>query len=264
MKSIYRALAELEASGQAGVVCTIMNSAGSVPRHTGSKMLVYPDGRILGSIGGGEVEGRVIREALEALQEGKNRVLSYKMSNPKEGDPGICGGQLEILVEPLIPQATVVVLGGGHVGKAVGHLAGWLGFRVVVSDDRPEWCTAEVHPEADELICAPIAELPERLVITAHTYLVLTTRGIDLDVDSLPKLIRSPAAYIGVIGSKRRWITTRKRMLAETDIREEELKRVHSPIGLELNAETPEEIAVSIMAEIILLRNGGSGKSMKL
>ncbi len=264
MTSIYRALAELEERGQAGVVCTIMHSAGSVPRRAGSKMLVYPDGSFIGTVGGGEVESRVIQEAMEALKEGVNRVVNYKMVNPQAGDPGICGGQLEVFVEPILPRPTVVVIGGGHVGKAVSHLASWLGFRVVVTDDRPEWCTPEVHPDADEFIVAPMDELPEQMAITPQTYLILTTRGLTVDAPGLPNLIRSPAAYIGVIGSKRRWITTRKQILADTDITEEELNRVHSPVGLELNAETPEEIALSIMAEVILARNGGTGKSMKL
>ncbi len=264
MTSIYQALAELEERGRAGVVCTVMHTAGSVPRRAGSKMLVYPDGTFIGTVGGGEVESRVIEEALKALEEGTNRVVSYKMVSPEKGDPGICGGQLEVFVEPILARPTVVVVGGGHVGKAVGHLASWLGYYVVVTDDRPEWCTPEMHPDANDLIVAPMAELTERMEITPQTYLVLTTRGVKVDVPGMPNLIRSQAAYIGVIGSKRRWITTRKQILAETDITEEELNRVHSPVGLELNAETPEEIAVSIMAEIMLLRKGGTGKSMKL
>ncbi len=264
MTSIYQAMAEIEKLGKAGVVCTIMHSAGSVPRREGSKMLVYPDGSFIGTVGGGEVESRVIQEALQALKEGTNRVVSYKMVSPEKGDPGICGGQLEVFVEPILPRSTLVVIGGGHVGKAVSHLASWLGFRVAVSDDRPEWCTPELHPDADEFVVTPLAELPEHLEITPQTYLVLTTRGLSVDAPGLPALLRSPAAYIGIIGSKRRWISTRKQILADTDVTEEELNRVHSPIGLELNAETPEEIAVSIMAEVIALRNGGTGKSMKL
>jgi len=264
MVSIYRALAELEERGETGALCTIIKSRGSVPRHTGSKMLVYANGKFIGTVGGGEVENRVIKEALEAIKEGKNRLLAYNMVNPKEGDPGICGGQLEVYVEPILSQPVVVVIGGGHVGIAVSHLASWLGFRVVVSDDRPEWCTPELHPDADQLLTVPMADLPDHIRITPNTYLVLTTRGVDLDAKGLPRLLQTPAAYIGIIGSKRRWITTRKRIMEETDLTEADLDKVHSPIGLELNAETPEEIAVSIMAEILMLRKGGTGKNMKL
>jgi xanthine dehydrogenase accessory factor len=264
MVSIYRALADLEERGESGALCTIIKSRGSVPRRTGSKMLVYADGKFIGTVGGGEVENRVIQEALEAIKEGKNRLLAYNMVNPQKGDPGICGGQLEVYVEPILAQPLLVVVGGGHVGIAVSHLASWLGFRVAVSDDRPEWCTPELHPDADVFYPVAMAELPDHLEITGNTYLVLTTRGVETDVKGLPKLLQTPAAYIGIIGSKRRWITTRKRILQETEITEAELDRVYSPIGLEINAESPEEIAVSIMAEILKLRKGGTGQEMKL
>lgn len=264
MASIFRALAELEAKGETGVLCTIIKSSGSTPRHEGSKMLVYPDGSIIGSVGGGELEHRVYNEALEALKDNKNRVLHYKMVDPKQGDPGVCGGQLEVFVEPIVPRPLLVVIGGGHVGKAVVHLASWLGFRVAVSDDRQEMCTPEANPDADEFYPVPMEELPTHLTITPNTYLVLTTRGSDVDIQGLPALLDSKAAYIGVIGSKRRWEVTRKALLELQGVTEEKLYRVHSPIGLEIRTETPEEIALSIMAEIIMLRNGGSGKSMKV
>jgi xanthine dehydrogenase accessory factor len=184
------------------------------------------------------------------------------MTDPARGDPGVCGGQVEVFVEPILPPAMIVVIGGGHVGKAVAYLAKWLGFRVAVSDDRPEFCTLEANPSADEFYNCPMAELPLRLNITPHTYLILTTRGSAVDVAGLPALLETPAAYIGVIGSRRRWSETCKK-LNEAGITDEQLKRVHSPIGLGLGAETPEEIAVSIMAEILMVRGGGSGKQMK-
>ena len=241
--SIYRAVAELEAHNEAGALCTIVRSQGSTPRHTTSKMLVYADGTFAGTIGGGEMEGRGIKEALGALQDGRPRLLQYSMTDPARGDPGVCGGQ--------------------HVGKAVVHLAHWLGFYVVVNDDRPEFCTPEAVPGADEYQLLPMAELPQKMKITPWTYLILTTRGVDIDVKGLPVLLDTSAGYIGVIGSRRRWTTTRKKLL-EYGIPAEKLDRVRSPIGLELNAETPEEIAVSIMAEIIMLRRGGDGSVMAL
>jgi xanthine dehydrogenase accessory factor len=263
MTSITRALAELEEKGQGGVLCTIIESRGSTPRHQGSKMLVYPDGQFIGTVGGGEVENRVRQEALAALKDGKSRLLRYNMVNPKEGDPGVCGGTLEVYVEPYLPAPLLVVIGGGHVGKAVAHLAKWLGFRVAVSDDRLEYCTKEANPDADLFYPVPMAELPKQLEITPWTYLVLTTRGMNVDVQGMPELLNCEQPYIGLIGSKRRWISTRTALL-EKGVPEEQLNRVVSPIGLELGAETPEEIAVSIMAQIIMLRNGGTGKSMKL
>ena len=259
--SLFQALAELEANNQAGALCTIISSQGSTPRHTGSKMLVYPNGEILGTIGGGELENRIIHEAQAAILDGKPRRLEYNLADPERGDPGVCGGQVEVFVEPIQPKPTLVVIGSGHVGKAVAHLAHWLGFRVIVNDDRPDFCTPEAVPEADLYIPAAMQELPERVAITPWTYLVLTTRGSRVDVNGLPALLDTPAAYIGLIGSKRRWETTRQKLL-ENGISEEKINRVRSPIGLELNAETPEEIAVSILAEIIMLRQGGNGRTM--
>jgi len=251
MDSIYQALAKLEIEQEPGALCTIIHSQGSTPRHTGSKMLVFADGSITGSVGGGELENRVIAAALDAMQDGQTRRLAYSMADPERGDPGVCGGSVEVFVEPILPEPKVVVVGSGHVGKAVAQLAHWLGLRVAVSDDRVELCNEEAVPEADEYYPVPMAELPDHLAITPWTYLVLTTRGADVDIEGLPALLGKDAGYIGVIGSKRRWETTRKAMQGK-GISEEAIMKVRSPIGLELNAETPEEIAVSILAEIIL------------
>mgnify|MGYP001057474972 CR=1 FL=1 len=261
MKSIFQTIAESEGNDQAIALCTIVRTRGSTPRRVASKMLVFQTGEIQGSVGGGEIERRVISAALAALRDGRPVYLEYDMVDPSQGDPGICGGQVEVYVEPIMPKPVVVVIGGGHVGKAVVHLAHWLGFRVVVSDDRPEFCNPQAVPEADAYYPVMMQELSRHLEITPWTYLILTTRGVDVDVPGLPALLDSNAAYIGVIGSRKRWLTTRKQLL-ELGVTEEKLSRIHSPIGLELNAETPEEIAVSIMAEIIMQRNGGDGRSM--
>jgi xanthine dehydrogenase accessory factor len=184
------------------------------------------------------------------------------MADPKRGDPGVCGGTVEVFVGPILPPALIVVIGAGHVGKAVAHLAKWLGFRVAVSDDRPEFCNSETVPDADAYYPIPMAELVNQLKVTHQTYIVVTSRGSSVDAVGLPPLLDSEAAYIGVIGSKRRWLTTVK-ALKEKGVADEQIAKVHSPIGLELNAETPEEIAVSIMAEIMMFKDQGTGKMMK-
>ena len=262
MKTIIQALSELEKTNESAALCTVIKSEGSTPRHVGSKMLVYPDGRFIGTVGGGELENRVIQAAFESIRSGDAQTLSYSMVDPTRGDPGVCGGTVEVFVEPILPPATVVVIGAGHVGKAVVHLAKWLGFRVAVSDDRVEFCTPEATPGADAYYPIPMADLAEQLKVTHQTFIVVTSRGSNVDAVGLPSLLRSDAAYIGVIGSKRRWLTTVK-ALKEQGVPEELVKKVHSPIGLELNAETPEEIAVSIMAEILMLKDRGTGKMMK-
>src|SRR4030043_348871 len=211
--TLFQALVDLEKNNGAGALCTIIQSKGSTPRHVTSKMLVYPNGHIIGTVGGGEVENRVIKEAIKAMDDKTPRFLAYNMANPERGDPGVCGGQVEIYVEPILPKPVLVVVGVGHVGKAVAHLAKWLGFIVVVTDDRPEFCNPQMVPEADEFYPMPMEELSSQLKITPWTYIVLTTRGIDVDIKGLPSLLDSNAAYIGVIGSKRRWTTTKNKLL---------------------------------------------------
>lgn len=259
---IFAQLAAAQARHQPVALCTVIASQGSTPRHVGSKMLVWTDGNITGTVGGGEMENRVRHAALDALQDGQPRRISYNMADPSRGDPGVCGGQVEVFVEPILPPPLLVVIGGGHVGKAVAHLGKWLGFRVAVSDDRAEFCTPAEQPDADALYPLPMSDLPGLLPIDQHTYIVLTTRGVDVDTAGLPALLDTPAAYIGVIGSRRRWATTVKALKA-SGISDEDLARIHSPIGLELHAETPEEIAVSILAEILMIRNTASGQPMK-
>ena len=262
MDSIYQSLAEIEKNNESAALCTVTSSKGSTPRHVGSKMLVYPDGHFIGTVGGGDVEHRVLDEAWMALSDGQSRLLHYNMVDPARGDPGACGGQVEVFVEPILPAPLVVVIGAGHVGKAVVHLAKWLGFRVAACDDRVEFCNPETTPDADAYYPVPMSELPKQIKIDKRTILILTTRGSGVDAAGLSPLLDSPAGYIGVIGSKRRWATTVK-ALKEKGISEEKIAKVHSPIGLELQAETPEEIAVSIMAEVMMIKHKGTGKPMK-
>jgi xanthine dehydrogenase accessory factor len=262
MATIYEQLAELERNGGDAVVCTVVRGQGSVPRHAGSKMIVFPDGRVTGTVGGGEMESRVIREALAALASGAPKVVAYSLVDPKAGDPGVCGGEIEVFVEPIKPQPTLLIIGGGHVGKALVHLGKWLGFRVVLCDDRPEFCNPDWAPGADEYLPVLIRDLPNQFKFHSQTYIVMPTRGMPVDVEGLPHLLDVPRAYLGVIGSRRRWATAMKKM-HDNGIPAEKLAQVHAPMGLELNAETPEEIALSIMAEIVMLQRGGSGESMK-
>jgi xanthine dehydrogenase accessory factor len=260
--SIYAALAALEQSGGAGAVCTIIRERGSVPRHVGSKMLVHGDGRLQGTIGGGEMESRVTAAALEAMADGQPRTLHFELVDLKAGDPGVCGGEVDIFVEPLRPPAVLLVIGAGHVGRALVHLGKWLGYRVVLADDRAEYCRPEWAPGADEYLPVAASALAGQFKFTSETYIAMPTRGAPVDVEALPHLLEQPHAYLGVIGSRRRWATAR-RMLLERGVPAEKLDAIHAPMGLELNAETPEEIAVSVLAEIIMLRRQGTGQPMQ-
>jgi xanthine dehydrogenase accessory factor len=259
--SIYQELAKMEERNDAGAVCTIIRTEGSTPRHEGSKMLVYSNGQTSGTIGGGELESRVVSEALQAMGDGRPKLLTYSMSEPERGDPGVCGGQLQIYIEPIRPKDKLVIIGAGHVGREIAHLASWLGFFVIVSDDRKQYCNAEFIPDGDEFFPVPILELTKLIEITSSTYVVMPTRNIEVDLEGLPVLLDTPAAYIGVIGSRRRWATTRKKLI-EMGVAEDKIARIRSPMGLNLRVEKPEEIALSIMAEILMLQRGGDGKPL--
>jgi len=261
MKSVYPALANLTEFGRPGILCTIISTKGSTPRREGSKMLVYPDGNFVGTIGGGEVEHRVIGEALESLKDGSPRILHYSMVDPSRGDPGVCGGELDIFIDPIMPRNKLVIVGGGHVGKEVASLGKWLGFRVAMCDDRPEFSTPETVPDADEFYSESLTDLTEYIEINSWTFVVLTTRSVDVDVSILPMFLESEAAYIGVIGSRRRWSTTKTQLLG-MEIAPEVIDKIHSPIGIDLKGETPKEIALSILAEIVMVQHNGRAKGL--
>jgi xanthine dehydrogenase accessory factor len=258
---IFTELLAAKETGEPIALATIIRTRGSVPRHAGSKMLVYEDGRISGTIGGGEMEARVVQEAVSALKEGQPRIVPYSLVDPASGDPGVCGGEVEIFIDPYQPTVTIFVIGCGHVGRAVVKLAKWLGFRVVANDDRQELATPEQTPDADIYLPCSIEQALADFKVTNNTYIVVVTRNVVLDRQILPQLVDTRAPYIGIIGSQRRWEET-KRLLREDGLNEEQIQSFHSPIGLELHAETPEEIALSIMAEIVMFRHGGSGARM--
>jgi xanthine dehydrogenase accessory factor len=260
-QQILNELLSAQEKGDPVVLATVIRTSGSVPRQSGAKMLVYPGPRISGTIGGGEMEARIISEALESLHEGQPRVVPFSLVDPERGDPGVCGGEVEVYLEPYAPPATLLVIGCGHVGKAVAALGHWLGYRVVVNDDRQELASPEHIPDADLYVPGSVADLLVEIKVHGNTYVALLTRNVGLDREILPLLAHTEAPYIGVIGSRRRWEQTKKLLLAD-GLPESELNRFHSPIGLKLNAETPEEIAVSIMAEIMMLRRGGTGQRL--
>jgi xanthine dehydrogenase accessory factor len=251
--SADRILAELSdavSGGQNVVLATVVATEGSVPRHAGTKMLVRADGSMVGTIGGGKVEDAIRNDALEVLHRGEPGLQRYALQDPERGDLGVCGGTMTVFLEPYGMPRTVVVIGAGHVGGAVVHLAHWLGYRTVVVDERPEMVSEEAIPLADIRFAGTVADALAAQPVTGKTSVVVVTRSHELDAEIVPLLLETPAGYIGVMGSKRRWETTRK-AIAASGVPDDQLDRIHHPIGLEIGAETVEEIAVSIMAEII-------------
>lgn len=236
--------------GRAVATATIVETTGSVPRRAGTKMLVFGDGSTSGTIGGGKVEAVVTQDALDAISAGTTRMETYTLQEPDRGDPGVCGGAMTIALEPYMPPPTVLVIGCGHVGQAVVDLSHWLGYRTIAVDDRADLVTAEALPNADVRFAGSVADAVAAHPITETTSVVVVTRSNELDAKIVPILLESSAQYIGVMGSKRRWSTTRD-LLTEAGVTEDSLAFVHVPIGIEIEAETVQEIAVSIMAEVI-------------
>lgn len=260
--AVTRAWLDVQQQGSPAALVTIIHTQGSIPRHVGSKMVVYPDGKIVGTIGGGQMESLVIADAQTAMKSGDTKTVEYSLTDIGAGDPGICGGTARFFIEPNTQSPTLLVVGGGHVGKALAELGKWTGFRVILSDDREAFCNPDYLPDMDGYLNIPPAELPNHITIDANTYVAAVTRGLPVDKNLIPTLLATEAAYIGLIGSRRRWALTIKELESQ-GLTREQLARVHAPLGLELNAETPKEIAVSIMAEIIMIYRGGDGKPMR-
>ena len=222
-------------------------------------MLIHEDGSTSGTIGGGKVEALVVVNALETITTRETHLTTYTLQEPLRGDPGVCGGTMTIALEPYMPAPTVLVIGAGHVGRAVVDLAHWLGYRTVAVDDRADLVTSQALPNADVLFAGDVAGAVEMHPITSDTSVVVVTRSFEMDALIVPLLLATPARYIGVMGSKRRWSSTRD-ALAGVDLTADDLLRIHAPIGIEIGAESVEEIAVSIMSEIIA-SHGASGRA---
>jgi xanthine dehydrogenase accessory factor len=213
-------------------------------------MVVHADGSIVGTVGGGKVEAAIRLDALAALEQNESGLRHYALRDPRKGDPGVCGGTMTVYLEPYMTPHTIFVIGCGHIGKAVVDLAHWLGYRTVAVDDRADLVTAEAIPLADIRFHGSVTDAVAAHPITENTSVVVVTRSHALDAQITPTLLETPARYLGVMGSERRWERTRER-LREDGVSEGALERIHNPIGLNIGAETVEEIAVSIMSEII-------------
>lgn len=254
MIDIYEKLMAANRTGNSVCYCVVIETKGSVPRRSGSKMLVYTDGSTDGSVGGGAVEAQTVEAALKALKDGKPQILHYTLNPQEEGAVGVCGGNVSVYIEPQMTQPILLILGAGHVGKSVAKFAQLLDFRVIVSDDRAELCTSEEIPGKVEFLPCLMEKIPEHLEINEQVYIVGVSRGSDVDVAGLPAILEHKPAYIGLIGSKKRWAST-KNALMELGVPEERIAWIKSPIGLYIKAETPDEIAISILAEVIQVRN---------
>ena len=260
---IARALLTAAREGPAVASCTVMGASEGTAVALGAKMLVYAE-RTLGEIGGGPLEAAVAEFARSAIPRHLVQTCAFTPAGELvEGRRAIEAADaiVEILVEVVEPAATLLVVGGGHVGLAVGQLGAMLGMEVAIIDDREDYANAERFPYGANVICGDFGEELERFPITANTYIVLVSRGHKVDELALRTVAERGAGYVGMIGSKRRTRTVLQH-LAEEGIDREALERVFTPIGLDIGAETPEEIAVSVLGEIVLVRRGGGAQPM--
>lgn len=257
---LFAAIQEVLGRGEPAALCTVVKAQGSTPRGTGAKMLVRVDGTTLGTVGGGAVEADTTRQALEALHQGTSRLVDYTLRD-EDKDPGICGGQATVFIDVLAPAPTLLIVGAGHIGQVLAQMGRLQGYRAVVCDDRAEYANREVLPGADRILVGSMPDVLNKVTITANTYVVIVTRGHKHDEAALSYLLDKKAGYLGMIGSKRKVQTVFEHLRA-AGVADEQLAQVHAPIGLRIGAQTPAEIALCILAEILLVRRGGDGRPL--
>jgi xanthine dehydrogenase accessory factor len=251
---LYEEIVRLRKDGRRGAVATIVNVRGSIPSFKTAKMLVRDDGSILGTIGGGCVEAEVWQAAREVMESEKPRTLTFDLNQDPKYDTGlVCGGTLEIFVEPILPPAELFIFGAGHVAASLYKVARIAGFDVTIIDDREAYANRERFPEAQQVIAEDFDKAAAKLLPSESSYIVIVPRGHRDDMRMLRWAVQTPARYIGMIGSKRKTITIFKELQNE-GLAAHLFDRVHAPVGLDIGAITPEEIAVSITAELIAAR----------
>lgn len=251
---IYEEIVKLKQEGRRGAVATIVNVRGSIPSFETAKMLVRDDGSIAGTIGGGCVEAEVWQAAREVMETEKPRSLTFNLNQDPKYDTGlVCGGTLDIFIEPVLPPALLYIFGAGHVSVNLYRVAKNAGFDVIVVDDREAYANRERFPEAKEVMAEDFEQAMVKLTPNEYSYIVIVTRGHRDDMRVLRWAVQSQARYVGMIGSKRKTITIFRELVKES-LKPELFERVHAPIGLDIGAITPEEIAVAITAELIAVR----------
>jgi len=251
---IYEEIVKLRREGRRGALATIVNVRGSIPSFETAKMLVRDDGSIAGTIGGGCVEAEVWQAAREVMETDKPRSLTFNLNQDPKYDTGlVCGGTLDIFVEPVFPPALLYIFGAGHVSTSLYKVASNAGFDLTVVDDRPNYANRERFPEAKEVIAEDFEQAMARITPNESSYIVIVTRGHHDDMRVLRWAVQTQARYIGMIGSKRKTIAIFKELTKE-GLPAHLFERVHAPVGLDIGAITPEEIAVAITAELIAVR----------
>lgn len=255
MEDIYRTLVEIKDQGKCSALAVVVRTKGSTPRKTGAKMIVMEDGGILGTLGGGGLEKKIIQESLEALKEGKAKLTSFTLEGSLDM---MCGGEIDVYIEPINQPEKLIIFGAGHITNALAPLMRSLDFRVTVVDDNPEKLQENGITDIEDLYSEDMESYAERLSPESNAYIIILTRGFSKDKAVLEHLIAKDFRYVGMVGSGRKISTIREDLISK-GMKKEHLSKLHAPIGLDIGAETPEEIAVSIAAEIISVKRGKRG-----
>jgi xanthine dehydrogenase accessory factor len=255
-QEVFAAVAGALDRGEPAALVTIVSTTGSTPQRVGAKMLVFGDGRQVGTIGGGCYENDAFWKAREAITNRRPQLVHYELDDDFAQETGlICGGQMSVYIEPIEPSPELYVVGAGHVGYHLANLAHEVGFRVHVVDDREKFANRERFPNAVEVLADDIPAWIERTPLPPHAYVVIVTRGHNNDLDALRALAPRDLRYLGLIGSRAKVARIYDQLVAD-NIPPNVLKQVHAPIGLDIGAVTPQEIAVSILAELIAVKHG--------
>lgn len=255
MLEIYQELVKVIAKGERAVLATIISGQGSTPRKAGAKMLIKEDGTFVGTVGGGGTEHQLRSKVTEVMKSGQPQIVHFDLSGKDGALQMICGGQMDVFLEPILPPETLYLFGAGHTSQSTATIGKTLGFRVVVIDPRPEYNNSERFPEADSLIVEEYDSAFSKLSVDENSYIVIYTTGHVIDEKCLQFAAGTKAKYIGMISSKKKAKEVKERLI-QKGVEPQQLDRSHSPIGLEIGAETPDEIAISILAEIISVRRG--------
>jgi len=251
-EKIFKRISSLISAGKEFAVATLISSSGGVPRDSGARMIVYGNGKIEYTIGGGALEKKAIQKSLESIR--KNENINYRVRFKGGQDGMICGGEGEVFIEVFKPAETVFIFGGGHIALALAGILGFAGMPYVVVDDRPEFATEKRFPDARFVICSPYASALEKLDIDEKSYCVIVTHGHAGDKSVLRSLAGTGAAYIGMIGSVKKVKTVLQNLKKEgVDLPSE---KIYSPVGIDTGGDTPGEIAISIAAEILSVKYG--------
>ena len=251
MKDVFEAALRAALTGEKAALVTVISTEGSTPQKAGAKMVVYPDGRIVGTIGGGCVEAEMTWRARQAIDDRRAQVASYELTADQAGEDGlICGGRMEMFIEPIEGTPTLCLFGAGHVAQPLAA-----GFRVEVADDRVKFANRERFPEADLVIVEDFAAAAEKMTLGPDSYAVVVTRGRRGDEEALIACLGKGLRFVGLLASRPKFVHIAA-ALEERGIPARDVASIHAPLGLELGAVTPEEIAVSVLAEMIAVRRG--------